>query len=439
MPYSMVFLLLLLLVIISLYLGKTIFHRFFNPISVYVIIWGGLIFFYELRLINYVELTSQTWFVIIGSYFCFLFGILLGYFYLGQVEYTSNNQNSYLLGFLEKSEKTLISLSLFFTVVGLLGAIQHWMVLLVKFNTIPEVLVNLSKVYKMRTSGEMEGVFPYISVATYLAIFFVAILTAYKGKYSVLATLPFLTTVIKGIAMVGRQSILYGFLEFVTIYIICRFYFKGIVEKAKKRSYSSIILNTTFIVLLVFSVLLIRDFRGTDETFSGETRQLQSMKGSSIITPSIYLYLSGHLGVLNQYYVKQVEENRFGENTFQLVYNILSKFNVTEPSIIYQRAYYVPEWVNTGTYLRELDADFGTLGVFLVPFIIGFFVFYNWLEFFKHGRPHHLVFLVHLFLIIWFSFLMMITRGANWFISIGILIIVFYLLEFRNAKKTVKT
>lgn len=434
----MVFLLLLVIVFISVFLGKTIFNKFFNPISVYVLIWSGLVFFYELRLINYVELSTQTWFVIIGAYFSFLLGIFLGYFYLGKIEYSTEKSSSYLLDFIKENEKSLIYLSLLFTFIGLLGAIQHWMVLLSKFNTIPEIMINLSKVYKMRTSGEMEGVLPYVSVATYLAIFLVAILTAYKGKYSILAAIPFLTTVIKGIAMVGRQSILYGFLEFITLFIICRYYFKNKISRNTKRNYTSLILNITFIFILIFSVILIRDFRGTDETFSGETRQLQSLKGSGVITPSIYLYLSGHLGVLNQYYEKGIEENRFGENTFQLVYNIVSKFNVTEPANIYQRAYYVPEWVNTGTYLRELDADFGTLGVFAVPFLIGFFIFFNWLKFFKYGRPINLVFLVHLFLIIWFSFLMIITRGANWFISIGLLLFIFYLFEYRNNKKSVK-
>jgi len=430
----MIFLALIIIYILSIILSLYLFKKTFNPLSVYSTIWFSLLALYEIRLINYDVISLQTWVVIGGSYLAFIIGIIIPYLINGPVDLkktVSSDEPMYKL--FHDNMKLVKFIIVVFSLIGLFGAIQHWIVLLNMYGSIVEVFLHLSKIYKMRIRGELEGVIPYLSVFSYVAVFLVAVYSAYRKKFSLLTLVPFFSIIMKGIGSVGRQGILYGFLEFFTTYVIANYYFSKFFVAKKKTNKGILVTLGLFIVLLVFSVIFIRDFRGNDESFTGETRALQNLKGSVFITPSIYLYLSAHVGVLNKYYEKEIQETRVGENTFQFFYNTLSKFDITEPAQLYQKAYYVPVWTNTGTYLREIDADFGTSGTYLIPFLLGFLSFYYWKHFLQTGKPIYLILLVHLFLIIWFSFLMMITRGANWFISIGILYFVFNMIQFKSG------
>lgn len=431
----MIFLILIVIYIISLIMSFSFFKKIFNPLSVYATIWFFLISLYEIRLINYDIISSQVWVVIGGAYFAFFSGILIPFFLYGSSNFERKDSQNELFYRLYSEKINLIKyLIIFFSIVGLYSTLQHWSVLLSMFGSIPKVLLNSPTIYRMRISGELEGVIPYIFVSSYIAIFLVAVYSAYLKKFSILALIPFFSIVFKGIASVGRQGILFGFLEFLTTYIVASYYFSQFREK-KILSKKGTIILILFAAIFIVSVVLIKDFRGSTDSYSGETRQLKALKNNTFISPTIYFYLSSDLGVLNKYYEKGVEENRIGENTFQLVYNILAKFGITERAQIYQKGYYIPQWTNTGTYLRELDVDFGVVGVYLIPFLLGFFSYYYWYFFMKTGNPVHLVLLIHLWLIIWFSFLMMITRGANWFLGLILLIIVFYLLPKINLPK----
>ncbi|MCB9247183.1 MAG: O-antigen polysaccharide polymerase Wzy [Ignavibacteriales bacterium] len=74
-------------------------------------------------------------------------------------------------------------------------------------------------------------------------------------------------------------------------------------------------------------------------------------------------------------------------------------------------------WTNTGTYIRELHADFGTTGVLLVPYLLGLIITWLWFKFHENKSLFTLVFLVYLYIIIGFTFLMMVTRLNQWFLA----------------------
>ncbi|MCP4970812.1 MAG: oligosaccharide repeat unit polymerase, partial [Arcobacter sp.] len=143
--------------------------------------------------------------------------------------------------------------------------------------------------------------------------------------------------------------------------------------------------------------------------------------------------------VLSKYFEKDRENVQFGENTFLPIYNVISKFGVIEHPAVYPRGYFIPMWTNAGTYLRDLHADFGYIGLFLGPYLLGLLASYFWIKFKSTGSLFYFVMLTYLYIIISFSVFYMITRAASWFVGFISLLIITPLLEkyLSNKNKTI--
>jgi hypothetical protein len=111
------------------------------------------------------------------------------------------------------------------------------------------------------------------------------------------------------------------------------------------------------------------------------------------------------------------------------VYEFLSKYVGTEEPSFFQQGYHIPMWTNTGTYIRELHADFGVAGVFLVPYLLGMLITLLWFKFYENKNLIVLTILVYLYIIICFSFLMIVTRLNIWFFSQILIIAYIPILE----------
>ncbi len=417
----------------SVLLGKYFFKKWINPLSLYVIIWYLLISFYHIKLINYSDLSYTTWYVVAISYLSFLFGIIT--FFLAKASSgkkfilsEQNSLNNEPLLFRKSSVSAYLTLG--FGVLGLLGALQAWSVVLSIYGSVVNALLNLGALYQMRVHGELKGIIPYTTVFLYISIFFAGINSGVKGRITLISVLPLAALIIKEVAEVGRAGILFGFAEYGLVFFL-------ILSKKKKDktrfNYKLAISVLLAVGLFVTSVTLIKNLRGTTDLFTGKTRSMKKLENSVFLTPSIYLYLSGHIGVLNKFLEKNNEEKRFGESTFQVVYNILSKFGVTYKPKIYQKGYYIPIWMNTGTFIRELLADFGVSGLLLFLYFLGIFISLAWYNYFSAFNITYLIVLVFFTLIIFFSFLMIVTRMANWYMSFLFIIIICKIIQkFEN-------
>ena len=420
----------------SVFFSKRIFKKWVNPLSVYSFIWYCMIIFFSFRLIKYDEISTETWIVI------FFVHLSL---YLGSFTYYSVK----LLGFkgkeLKKNNFEIFladdgKLSFFLTLVlgaiGLIGAIQAWTVLVQIYGTVINALLHLGALYQMRVQGELTDIWPYTSIFSYSSIFFAAVYSAVKSRLTLVSALPLFALVIKEIAVAGRAGILFGFVEFIFTFLFVLFFItKNYPEKRIKKI--PLITSIAFtIIFFLISVTIVKNLRVGNEEFRGQTRVLKQLERDSFISPSIYLYASGHIGVLNKFLEKENEHYRIGENSFQFVYNILSKFNITERPDTYQKPYFIPTWINTGTFIRELIADFGLPITFLIVFLLGFQSTLSWNYFFDRKNLYYLVQLVFLMIIIFFSFLMMITRLANWFLSpLFILLVIYFVNKFDTKIK----
>jgi len=401
-----------------------------------------LLVLYEVKLIRYLALTAEVWVIIAIGFTSFLFGIIT--LFLGRSLFNEYQKPILITRHLEslfvKDGSIIKNTIIILSIVGLLNAIQHWIILINKFGSITSVLIQAGLVYRLRTAGEIEGVIPYLYVTSYIAIILSGIYTAYKNKITLVAILPFIAIIIKEIASFGRAGILIGFLSFTISFLLLR---HALSDKNKnlpiqKNKKNLIIALIIMFILFVGSATIIKDFRGTFESYKASSSSLNKLEKGLIISPSIYLYISSHVGVLSKYFQDPREKAMFGENTFQPVYNFLSKFGIVEHPNFFQRGYWIPMWTNTGTYLREIHADFGNIGLLLVPYMLGFLITFYWFKFYSNGKMIDLIILTHLFLIVALSFLVMITRTSVWFISFMSFFILIPLLELITKKISTK-
>lgn len=433
----MVLLIIAVISILGAILGKYLFQKWINHLTIYSVIWGVLVFLYELKLLPYVEIIPLAWFFIASAFVSFLLGIL--------TIIAARNLYPRTETFREKSDvsimlfadggKTLKYLILVFSTLCLFAAIQNWFVLIDMFGSIPGVLLNASTIYRLSTRGEVKGIIPYLSFIGYVAIFFSAIYTAYKRKFSLLTFFPFIGILIKELATVGRAGMLFALMEFLFTFFLFRHHLNDDSQKRFKFSKRNAIFASTLLVtIFIVSASLVRVSRSTGENFAGASSELRSLKDNLFLSPSIYLYFSSDVGVLSEYLRSEGERTGFGYNTFLSVYNLLAKFRIVKRTSDFQRGYYIPMWTNTGTYIRELHADFGIAGVFWGPFLIGLIITWLWFRFYEYKNLAVLAVLVYLYLIVGFSFLVMVTRLLYWIITLTIIIFCTLMMENRLRK-----
>ncbi len=435
----MVFFIILIITVTLSILGRFLLKRWFNHLTIYSVIWGGMIFLYEMKLLSYYELGTETWIVIILSTLTYILGILLytvAHNTFGREKeliYLKNhlkNEKGVLFNLVKDDGKILKYSIIIMGIIGLGAALQHWYVLFKMFGSLAGIIINANIIYRMRVNGELKGVIPYLHVFAYSAVFLSAIYSAHKNKITFVGIFPFIAVILKELANVGRAGILFSMLVFIITFVFSRYVFYYGVEKEYQKTNKGFIIAILFILTLsIVGASIVRNIRGTYESFAGESHQLTKLKGNYLITPSLYLYLSSDIGVLNKYLLLDEEHAKFGQNTFLTVYSVLSKFDVVKKPNTYQRGYRIPMWTNTGTYLRELHADFGAAGLFVGPFLIGFITTIFFFKFFEKKKSFYLLWLVYFYVIIFFSFLVIITRVSIWTIGITILIFTIPLIE----------
>src|SRR5690606_28313121 len=198
------------------FLGKYLFKKWMNHLTIYCIIMGGLIFLYELKLLPYDDVVPLTWFFIILASISFLMGILSvisGRKLFSAPDILNRNSNVDLPVFADDGKALRYSI-LFFSAIALFVALQRWYVLINIFGSIPAVLVNASIVYRMNVKREIEEFIPILPAFVYVAVFLAGIYTAYKRKFTFLSFLPFIGIVLKELTYFGRAELLLTLMEF---------------------------------------------------------------------------------------------------------------------------------------------------------------------------------------------------------------------------------
>ena len=418
-----------LISILGVIFSKLLLNKWFNHLALYCIIMGGLIFLYELKLLLYEDLSPLTWSLVIGAFLSFFLGIVTitsaRNLYPKMQSFYPKISSSSLPIFVDNGKALKYSI-FFFSLIGLFVAVHRWYVLINIFGSIPAVLLNAGLVYRLNVNREIKEFIPILPSFIYVAVFLTGIYTAYKGKFSLLTFFPFVGIVLKELTYFGRGEMLFSLLEFLFSFILFRHLLSDDISQKFKFAKKNIIL-ALFLLLgfLIASASFVRISRGSSENYLGASKELRQLEDNFIISPSVYLYLSSDIGVFNKYLELDREDTEFGQNSFLFFYDLLSRFEVVEKPKFFQKGYFIPMWTNTGTYIREIHADFGSLGVLIVPYLLGLIITWLWFKFYEKKNLIVFAFLVYLYLIIGFSFLMMVTRLNQW--SLSLCFILFYL------------
>ncbi|MGQ9848015.1 MAG: O-antigen polymerase [Bacteroidales bacterium] len=436
--------LILFITIIGILSGKVIFRFWINHLTIYSFVMGGLTFLYELKLLPYPDLSFTAWFFLFLSTFAFIFGILtiLIAKSLNNEVRTQKFRTTILdMPVFSNGGKILKYSAIFFSLVGLFVALHRWYIMINIFGSIPSVFLNAAWVYRINVRGEIKEFIPILPSFVYVGIFLSAIYTAYKGRFSFISFFPIFCIILKELTYFGRGEMLFATFEFIFTFFLMRNILKQETNVpfkfSKKNATISIILLLT---LVIAAASVVRSSRGIKENFRGASEELRKLEENMILTPSVYFYLSSDLAVLNQYLFYDKEYSKFGENTFRGIYYLLSKLRIVEEPQFFQKGYFFPMWSNTGTYLREVHADFGITGIVILPFLLGLICTWLWFKFIYQKSLFLLVFLVYLYIVIAFSFLVMVTRLNQWFLSQALILLFIPFLNRiakRNSLKTI--
>ncbi len=416
--------------ILFIVISKHFFRNWFNPVSIYTFVWGGMLFLYELRLLKYIPLIPEVWFIIIVTYLVFFFGAVTPLIARGsRIRSGSEPSKSYFQLF-NGDGKYLAYAILILGIVGLIGTFHSWYILFQKYGTITKILLSANEIYKIRNERNIGGMIPYQAGINYAGIVLAGVYTGYKNRISLVALLPLLAAMLHDLAYFARVGILISFVLFITSFFLYRNYLKIFFSINRKKIISFVIL---IVLIVVVSASTVRIFRGSYERYRGTDRQLAAFKSGLIITPSIYLYLSAHIGVFSKFFDKDVEDTRIGENTLAPIYNFLAKFALVEKSPFHQKGYFIPMWSNSSTYLRETYADYGLLGLFVIPYFLSFLSTILYIKFFEEGSFSAFILLTSLLTVIFISFFSLIIRGPDLYSAIMILFVVVSII-FRVTK-----
>lgn len=402
-----------IITLFSLYFSFRYYKSFFNPVVIYVIPWSIICFFYELKLIRFVPISTEAWLVILFGYLSFIAGLVLTNVVLGY----SHKVNT-ITFFDDKNGKIIYNVILITGILSIIISLLNWKYLINKFGSITNIFLQANRIYQMRVDGELPEAVPYVYLVSYVGVYFSGIYTALTKRVNIIVILPFLGVILKDIANFGRVGILLAVLLFIFTFFLSNKWFTGSKYFNLKENKKIITVFIIVLVLSIFGASLIKSTRGAFEHFKGTNVKLANLSKNFLISPSVYFYFSSHIGVLSKYLENPIPNTSFGSNTFLPIYNFLSKFELVEKKSVYQKGYFIPQWSNTGTYLRELHEDFGYVGIFLVPFIIGFLISYLSYRFENNPNLYNLLLLVYLYLIVAFTWLMMITRLAHWLLGL---------------------
>jgi oligosaccharide repeat unit polymerase len=417
-----------------IFIGKIVYGSWFNPIGFYSVVWGGVLGLFELKLINYYALEIETWIIIIASWMLYVIGALTIYYVYPTDRFQINNNQRQSFPVFSIDIRFLKNLLWVLNIIALLAAVYNLSLMAKLSGGLINAFIIGNLVYSYRVSEGIPGTIPYIASLVFTAATIAGAYTARVQKFTLVGIIPVINIIIIDFTIMGRADILIvGFL-----YSAAYFMTPKQVQPSRSGLFDmrKIVLVLILVSVIVGGAELIRSTRNVKEGLRGTTGSLKKLSTGSFITPTIYLYFSSSIGVLNQYILHDREKTVIGGHMFLTPYRILERLGVDIHAEVYQEWYKTPTHVNTGTYLRELHGDYGMVGIVVGPYILGFLISLFWLRFKRFGSFFDLSISAFLFGIVGLSFIVIATRLGGYFFFPFVAIVISMLLD-RQSKKNV--
>ncbi len=404
--------------LIIVLVGRFAFGHFYNHVSLYAAVWGGALALFDMRLINYYPIEDETWALIYSGSFCFIIGALTVWAYHRARTPNFKKIQPAAADFTNPELRTSLTRILWFlNVLTFAVVIQHWYAMSKVAGGFAQVLLFSNLMYSFRVEWGIPGSIPYIKCLALLGALLGGVLTALSGRAKLVAVVPLVIIFLGEIVSAGRSLLVQGGIFFLTGYFSTRFHImKRYSIRAQGGKFRGIIGLIIALAVIAGGIEFVRESRGGETNYAGYTSKLSSFRGSILITPSIYLYITSNFGILNQYLKHDNENVPWGANSFGPVYHVLDKLGFDTHIGTYQRFYLTPSPTNLGTYLREAHEDFGILGIFFFPYFLGLITSVAWFSLVRKFRFGVLVLLGSLVDIIVMALFVISTRGGDLYI-----------------------
>jgi oligosaccharide repeat unit polymerase len=407
------------------------FGRWYNHVGLYGAIWGLSLALFHVGLIYYYPLETETWFVIVAGWLAFVMGsaavVCAHYAVDSDMVKVPTIYNT-------TADSAPSSILRVLWIINIITAIDstYAMYNISKFlGSISNILKLGHFLYQVKIHEGIPGAIPYVGTLTLVGSLLAGYYTSTVGRLRLVTFVAILTALTNAIALMSRATLIFDGILFITGYIINRKIRPRQYQMREGSRFKRAFTIIVIIALIVSGMEIIRGNRGMVESFVGQTTALKKLNvgAGSFITPSIIMYITAHAGVLNQYLRHDGENQPIGHYSLAPIWRVLSKLGFDTYVEQHQPFYLTPVQANTGTYLRELHADYGITGIILGPFLLGLISSMYWFRFKKTQALWDLVILGHIYIVVGMSLFTFATgTGVLWTsLFLGLIIITTFL------------
>ena len=313
----------ILITVVTIWLGIHEYGRWINHITIYGVVWGTQIILFEMKFIAYPNLSSETIIFIFGTWIVFVVSSLtFRRFY--------SDQKSAVQELPIGGNNVLLVILLGFTLIGAAGTYQHWMVLIRLFGSIKSVILSGNIIYSAeRSETGIPGMWPYVDSIGLSADFLGGYFAGFRRCPIFLGIIPVVVELANAVSGFGRSRFIIGVVLWTSAFFLPQMR-RRVTDK--NALIKRLALFSTIVLIFIFGMETVRAFRATNEFFTGETSSLSRIKGIGFITPSVYMYLSSDVAVLNKFldyqFSGKVEHTPIGGYTFGPFFRFFSKFGL---------------------------------------------------------------------------------------------------------------
>jgi oligosaccharide repeat unit polymerase len=389
---------------LAIIIGRWWLGRLFNPLSIYSALWGFCLINYELRLIQYYEISTPAWLYIALAWLSLYLGtglvLLIGVRKQKTCALVKTN--------LKRLRVVIVGLSF----VGSLGLISQLLAISHEFgNPFVALITNPGDIYGARSANELSAL-SYAGAFTFAACTLAGIYTAKVGRFTLIGMTPLLLVVFQLFSVMGRTGLGVAAVLFAVSFVYTPKPVRFEIPMWQR------IVAATVAMLLIVTFVAISAIRHLNVEFAGITPKMEEISDYVPFFPSVYSNFSATPVAFSLYLATPEQEKTgfWGMYTFAPVFRFLSRLGFPCAVPAHEENYYTPVPMNTSTYLKNIYSDFGPAGIVIFPFVLGACLA---LLITRASGTLGLALLANLFVLAVFAFAFNFMVLGDWYVGIG--------------------
>ena len=349
-------------------LSHRLYHTILSPIGIFGMLWNGLLALFEVRLLNYDQLSEQAYVTFIGSFVLFVCGVLIATLPVLPVRRWPTPLQ------VLNSVRARRVLD-FFNALGLLGllltAIQLFR--LVGWGALFKTVAVRQAVAGLGAGQFGGGLAGYSLALTPLTGIIGGIYLAQYPSGRLRAMVCLLVSSGNGVLTGNRSLFIWTLVLFAMAYMLTRVF----ANHEPVRNLGRLLILASVVLFVVFGVIGLLRF----SEFLPYNETDVNIKLPWVVLQA-YHYVTSGFGAFSVQIADPVHINLLGIHTFTPVIQAIARVNsglagYSYESIVqyanWRHTVYIPVGTNVFTYLGALFDDLGWWGVFCVPLGIGMF------------------------------------------------------------------